>query len=60
MTCSGGKAGKLLVGSATGAAAALPFATGFGLMRLGGAAEAADWRMRAEGRITELERILVP
>ena len=48
MTCSGGKAGKLLVGSATGAAAALPFATGFGLMRLGGAARGSSQHARSK------------
>ena len=38
----------------------LPFATGLGLIRLGGAGLSVDWRRRAEGLITELERILVP
>ncbi len=39
--------------------AALAFATGTGLMRLGGG-RSGDWRRRMEGLITEFERILVP
>ena len=61
MTLGGGKIGKS--GGGEGgfvAAGAFPFATGCGFIRLGGAGESVFWRRRAEGRITEFERILVP
>lgn len=60
MTLGGGKSGTSGGGEAFGGAADLAFATGTGLIRLGGAGESVDWRRRAEGLITEFERMRVP